>query len=535
MKRLVWMTWGLAWMAGGSALVFGCDSASSAEFAGDGYGYAYADEDYFLDPDDGDPSSMGGAAQVEPVGTNPFVVVGHDPLSTFGADVDTASYEYFRNNVENGYLPPADSVRLEEFVNYFDYDYPAPATDAPEPFAIHLEASPNLVDRETTVLRVGIQGKVVPPGQKKPASLVFLVDVSGSMSEELSLVQEMLRGTVELLEETDTIAIVTYAGAAGTVLPATPVSEKGTILAKIDQLVSGGSTNGAGGINAAYAEAEGAFLEDGINHVILCTDGDFNVGVSSTDELEELIVEKRKTGVTLTVVGFGSGNVNDAMMERISNSGNGIYGYVGSEADAEEYVSERMLQTIVHIAKDVKLQVEFNPAHVYAYRLLGYENRAIADEDFRDDVVDAGEIGSGHRVTALYELVLTEGDLPSAEEAPALDDGAAYDGPVEVSPSDLVLVKVRYKLPGATETDPASEVATSLSPTAVHEGFSDGGSDLQWAVAVASFAEIVKESPYADRAVLSQVEAIVSSQASRDDERAEFKALVSTTKGLLGL
>jgi Ca-activated chloride channel family protein len=226
--------------------------------------------------------------------------------------------------------------------------------------------------------------------------------------------------------------------------------------------------------------------------------------------------------------------VDDAILERVANSGNGIYGYVGSAADAEKYVAERMLQTMVHIAKDVKLQVEFNPEHVYAYRLLGYENRAIADEDFRDDIVDAGEIGSGHRVTALYELVLTEADFPVSDAAPLPEDGARYAGAVEVSPEDFVLVKVRYKAPDATEEDPAAEVSATLAPSEVKDSISNSGSDLQWAVAVASFAELLKQSPYADSKVLPALELILSAQASRDEERAEFANLVTAAKGLLG-
>jgi len=531
----------------GLGLAVGC--ASSSEGDGSDYGGASDGLEYYqphygtggasISPGSGgasneeEPDALGGSNQFEPVGTNPFVVATHDPLSTFGADVDTASYDLFRSYARSQSLPPPDSVRLEDFVNAFPYDYPAPDPEAEVPFAIHLEAAPNMVGRETTVLRVGIQGKVVPPQEKRPANLVFLVDVSGSMAEDLDLVQSVLRGTTNLLEPDDTIAIVTYAGSAGTLLPATPVSQKELILEKIDALISGGSTNGAGGIHAAYAEAEGAFIEGGINHVLLCTDGDFNVGVSSTDALEELIVDKRESGVTLTVLGFGFGNVNDAMMERIAGSGNGIYGYIGSDADAAEYVSERMLQTLVHIAKDMKIQVEFNPEHVFAYRLLGYENRAIADEDFRDDIVDAGEIGSGHRVTALYELVFAADSLPTNEAAPDLDDGAAYEGAVEVSASDLVLVKVRYKQPGASAEDPASEVAATLTPSAVHDALDHSGSDLQWSVAVATFAEMLKQSPYADPAALPALQLVVDAQATRDDERAEFATLLTLTRGLI--
>lgn len=555
MKRWGWTLLGLGWAMGCSASagyeedyegdyegsddgasmdasygpLYGAGGNSSSSAGTGGASAGEQDEE-----DDGVVGGAAGSAPFEPPATNPFVMVEHDPLSTFAADVDTASYDLFRSFVDAGSLPPPASVRLEEFVNSFSYEYAPPDPAGTTPFAIHLDAAPNLVDRETTVLRVGIQGKVVPPTEKRPANLVFLVDVSGSMSYELPLVQAVLEDTTDLLDPEDTIAIVTYAGSVGTLLPATPVSQKDLILEKIDQLVSGGSTNGAGGIQAAYAEAQGAFIEGGINHVLLCTDGDFNVGISSTDALEELIVEKRKTGVTLTVLGFGAGGRgNDAMMERISNAGNGIYGYIGSQEDATEYVAERMLQTLIHIAQDVKIQVEFNPEHVVAYRLLGYENRAIADEDFRDDVIDAGEIGSGHTVTALYELVFDEAALPSAETAPPLDAGRAHSGAVEIDPEDLVLVKVRYKEPGASETDPASEVAATLAPSDVRDALGNSASDLQWAIAVATFAELLKQSPYAARSALPALELIVQAQAGRDQDRGEFALLLGAAKSRL--
>lgn len=469
------------------------------------------------------PSSPADTDKFEAVGTNPFVIVGHDPLSTFAADVDTASYDLFRSNVQNGLLPNKDSIRLEEFVNYFSYDYPAPAVDAEHPFAIHLDATPNLVDRGTQLLRVGIQGKVIPPDEeKKPANLVFLIDVSGSMQHEIPQVKATLSETVEILNPGDTFSIVTYASSPGTLLEATDVQEKTTVLNAIESLSSGGSTNGSGGINAAYAQAQDNFIEGGVNHVILMTDGDFNVGVTTHDSLEELIVEKRKTGVTLTALGFGSGNYNDAMMERISNAGNGIYGYIGSEADGRKYAQEKMLQSLVHIAQDMKIQVEFNPEHVYAYRLLGYENRAIADEDFRNDVVDAGEIGSGHRVTALYELVMPGEMVPNKDGAPQAEDGEQFSGETEVAPEDLVLVKVRYKQPGASEQDAAMEVSSSLAPASVAEGFQGASSDLQWAAAVAAYAEILKESPYASPEIVSNISLIIETQVDRDADRAEF-------------
>lgn len=490
-------------------------------------------------PDEADPDeARGGAGGATPVDevpppTNPFVVARHDPLSTFAADVDTASYELFRARAEAGSVIEPASVRLEEFVNYFTYDYPAPSEDNEHPFSISLAAAPSLSTRDAHVLRVGIQGVTLERNPTEtPANLVFLVDKSGSMSGEIPKVQRLLRETVGLLAPTDTISIVTYASAPGTALEATPVSESETILAAIDGLVAGGSTNGSGGITAAYDQAESVFVRGGINHILICTDGDFNVGLTSMQAMEELIVEKRQTGITFTALGFGGSNYNDALMEHISNLGNGIYGYIGSNEAADEYVENQMLQSMMHIAKDMKIQVEFNPAQVYAYRLLGYENRDIADDDFRNDVVDAGEIGSGHRVTALYEVVFREGDLPVRQDAPPLDDGAAFSGMSEIDAEDIVLVKVRYKEPGASEQDAASEVSASLMTNEVLDGFEGASGDLQYAAAVAAYAEILKGSPYASPDALAAIRIILAEQAGRDDQRAEFLELFDDTSGL---
>ncbi len=471
----------------------------------------------------------------EQVATNPFVVTRHDPLSTFAADVDTASYDNFRRSVGFGTLPPPERVRLEEFVNYFAYDYPAPAADAELPFQIALSAAPSPYATGTTLLRVGIQGKQPPPLERKPTNLVFLIDVSGSMlsADKLPLVQQVLTETVDLLNDDDTISIVTYAGSTGVRLPPTPVSDKDAILGQIAGLEAGGSTAGAAGIDLAYQQAEAGYIEDGLNHVILCTDGDFNVGPSSTAELVDFIEQKRKSGVTLTVLGFGANN-NDDLMEGISNAGNGVYGAITDSDQASRYVEERLLATLVHIAKDVKLQIEFNPQQVYAYRLLGYENRAIADEDFRDDAIDAGEIGSGHRVTALYELAVNDGTLPEAVGAPDTEDGAPYAGAVEVASDDWVLVKVRYKEPGASESDPAKEVSLSLSSDDLVNAPGAADADFRWAVAVAGFAEILKGSPYAPVDQLATIDELIRDEAySSDPDKQEFVGLFTTARTLL--
>lgn len=491
-----------------------------------------------------DSSSAGASSESDPdppsaedqPATNPFVMTAHDPLSTFAADVDTASYDVFRRDVNLGALPPPAGVRLEEYVNYFSYAYPAPALDAPHPFALELAAAPSLFARDTLMLRVGIQGATPSESEKRPANVVFLVDTSGSMAspDKLPLVQLTLIETLNVLAPADVVSIVTYSDTADVRLAPTPVSQKEAITSVIESLAAAGSTAGAPGIDMAYAQAESAFVEGGINHVVLCTDGDFNVGPYTTEELVDLIVDKRKTGVTLTALGYGADNLNDRMMEAVSNAGNGVYGMISNADQAVEYVNERLLSTLIHIAKDMKIQVEFNAERVLAYRLLGYENRAIADDDFRDDVVDAGEIGAGHRVTALYEIVLAGDELPEVEGAPEPLDGEAYAGDKEILPADLALVKIRYKAPNAAESDPAREVAAVLSADAPADSPAALDGDFRWALAVASFAEILKRSPYADPSRLDAIREIVhSAEYASDADRSEFKSLFDAASARL--
>jgi Ca-activated chloride channel homolog len=467
----------------------------------------------------------------EPI--NPFIDTAKDAFSTFGADVDTASYDYLRQSLQTySQLPAPSFVRVEDYVNYFDYGYTKPAADAVQPFAISLAASVHPLGRSTTLVRVGIQAKAAPVSAPKPANLVFLVDVSGSMAspDKLPLVQRVLEESLAVLAPTDKVSVVTYAGDTRVRLAPTPVSSREAISGVVRGLSAGGGTAGASGINLAYEQASAGFIEGGINHVILCTDGDFNIGISSSDALVELIKTKRASGVTLTALGFGRGNLNDDMMEKVSNAGNGSYSIVYSEDQAIEYANERLLSTIVHVAKDMKIQVEFNPAEVLAYRLVGYEDRAIADTDFRNDKVDGGEVGAEHRVTALYELVRKGGTVPSAAGIPALSPGEVSDAPHEVDPSELVRVKVRSKPVTATDADAASEVIASLKPADVA---ATSDQDLSWAAAVASFAEILRKSPYVGATELARVEELVTLQKDRDADRAEFVQLVAKARQLL--
>jgi Ca-activated chloride channel family protein len=479
------------------------------------------------------PSNTGD--QYVPVGTNPFIMTAHDPLSTFAADVDTASYDILRRDVNLGMLPQPASVRLEEHVNNFRYAYPAPTAADPHPFRISLAAVGDMFHRETTLLRVGIQALEPPPFEKRPANVVFLVDVSGSMAsdDKLPLVKRVLTRTLDILSPDDTVSIVTYSNTVGVRVPPTRVRDKAQIVPIIDGLVASGGTAGGPALMLAYQQARNAYIEGGINHILLCTDGDFNIGPSSTEELLALVKRERQSGVTLTVLGFGIGNLNDQLMERVSNAGNGIYGVISSAAHADTYVQQRLLSTVVHVAQNMKIQVEFNPARVISYRLLGYEDRAVADMDFRNDAVDGGEVGAGHRVTALYELLLTGQVLGSFEGAPAVVDGPPKGVIPEVDPADLVLVKVRYQAAGAPQDSPALEVRAGLPADSRGVDLGAADADMRWATAVAAFAEILKRSPYADRAFLPSIEAIVAEQAARDTDRTEFSQLFARAKGLL--
>lgn len=470
------------------------------------------------------------AAAPEESAGNPFVSAASDPLSTFASDVDTASYDLFRSVLQNeGRLLPVQSVRSEEFINSFQYDYPAPARDATHPFAIDIAASPDFLGTERTLLRVGVQALPLAEFEKKPANIAFLIDVSGSMQDELKLplVKRLLIETLEVLNEDDRVAIVTYANGTGVALASSPASSK-TIPSVIDDLTAGGSTAGASGLDLAYEQVQAHFIEGGINHVILCTDGDFNVGPSSTAELVRAIELKRQTGITFTAVGFGT-QPNDQMLEAISNKGNGVYGIVGSQEQATTYAHERMLSSVQLVAKDLKIQVEFNPEHVYAYRLIGYEDRALTDEQFRDDAVDAGEVGAGHRVTALYDLALKQQDLP---ENATLTEGEGQGEQQVIAPSDLALVHVRYKHLDADVEDAAFETQQALAVSAI----ADPDLDLRWAGSVAAFAELLRGNPYVTGDMLDPIATNLAMVVAEKDDPAkrEFIQLFEQARPMLG-
>ncbi len=451
------------------------------------------------------------------------------PLSTFSIDVDKASYSNVRRFLNNGQLPPVDAVRIEEMINYFSYDYPQPAGDAP--FSVTTELSECPWNKENQLLHIGLQGKDIPTANLPASNLVFLVDVSGSMDtpDKLPLVKAGFRLLVEQLRPQDKIAIVVYAGAAGLVLPPTPGNKKDKIMEALHMLEAGGSTAGGAGINLAYKVAQEQFMPGGNNRVILATDGDFNVGVSSDGELSRLIEKKRETGIALTVLGFGTGNLKDSRMEQLADKGNGNYAYVDNILEAKKVFVNEFGGTLFTIAKDVKLQLEFNPAKVKAYRLIGYENRALQDEDFNDDRKDAGELGSGHTVTALYEIVPAGAKLAAADIAGGNVDDLKYqktnlsDG--ATSTDELLTLKLRYKAPDGKQS---KLITSTVSTRAVAARATSD--NFRFAAAVAAFGMLLRESEFKGNASFAQVLELAEGARGADKEgyRAEFIRLVNS-------
>ena len=457
---------------------------------------------------------------------NPLRDPMREPLSTFSVDVDTASYANVRRFLNSGRRPPKNAVRIEELINYFSYDDPAPTGD--DPFAVSLEAASSPWHTDRLVVRIGLKAKDIDRGERPAGNLVFLVDVSGSMSaaNKLPLVKQSLKMLVRELSANDRISLVTYAGNAGLKLPPTSGDDKETILEAIDSLSSGGSTHGSAGIELAYEQATENFVEGGANRVLLATDGDLNVGITSDDALESLIRKKAKSGVFLTVLGFGEGNLQDAKMERIADNGNGLYAYIDGLREARKVLVEQLTGSTITVAKDVKLQVEFNPATVAKYRLIGYENRVMAAEDFRDDTKDAGEIGAGHSVTALYEIV-PRGVAPGRGAEP-LKYQQQPEPPVlkgaDGEPSDdLLTVKLRWKQPeGSVSTLREFPLADR------GETFEEASDDLRFASAVASFGMLLRGSKESGEITYKKIGQIAG-EALGDDPgsyRAEFTDLV---------
>jgi secreted protein with Ig-like and vWFA domain/anti-sigma factor RsiW len=408
-------------------------------------------------------------------------------LSTFGADVDTASYANVRRFLRSGQLPPPEAVRAEELINAFSYHY-TPPRERSTPFAVHADTAACPWDGGHRLVRIGLKGYELDAASRPPANLVFLVDVSGSMNQpnKLPLVQRSLTLLTQQLRADDRVAIVTYAGGAGLRLDSTTGEDKAAIIAGIDQLSAGGSTNGAGGITLAYEVAKRSFIRGGANRVVLCTDGDFNVGVSSRDDLERLITEQAKSGVFLTALGFGMGNFQDTTLQVLANKGNGQYAYIDGEAEARKHLVDGSTGTLVTIAKDLKLQVEFNPATVAAWRLIGYEKRALAHRDFLDDTKDAGELGAGHTVTALYEIE-PAGSLPPLRYAVEGISDTVAAKPAKPARGELLTVSLRWKLPDGL-------ASTGMAVPVTDDGQA-GDADTRFAAAVAEFACALRREP----------------------------------------
>jgi len=460
---------------------------------------------------------------------NDFLEVVHNPLSTFSIDVDSASYANVRRFLRSGCLPPAGAVRIEEMINYFDYRYPQPSGD--RPFSVTADVAEAPWNPGHRLARIGIKGREIPWDERSPGNLVFLIDVSGSMESpnKLPLLKKALRLLLERLDERDRVAMVVYAGASGLVLDSTPGNEQGKILAALERLRAGGSTHGSAGIRLAYEVAARNLIRGGNNRVILATDGDFNVGVTDQGSLVRLIERQAAGGVFLTVLGFGMGNYKDSTLEKLADHGNGNYAYIDSLREARKVLVRQAGGTMMTIAKDVKIQVEFNPARVQAYRLIGYENRLLAAEDFNDDTKDAGEIGSGHTVTALYEVVPVgvrfhgRGVDPLKYQRPA-----RAAAPAEGS-DEIMTVKIRYQ-------EPDGGTSRLIERPVVDSGGSlrSADPDFRFAAAVAAFGMLLRDSQFKGKATFGLVEDLAASARGRDPHgyRAEFEELVERAASL---
>ncbi len=471
---------------------------------------------------------------------NPVKTVTREPVSTFSIDVDTASYAFVRRMIRQGRLPNPDAVRVEEMINYFSYDYPRPESKD-VPFEPTVAVYPTPWNDHTKLMHIGIKGHQIVPAEKPRSNLVFLIDVSGSMSsqDKLPLLRNAFRLLVNKLDAEDTVSIVTYAGAAGTVLEPTKGSERHKILAALDRLRSGGSTAGAQGIRQAYALAESAFVKGGVNRVILATDGDFNVGITDRNQLKSYIATKRKSGVFLSVLGFGQGNYNDALMQALAQNGNGNAAYIDTLNEARKVLVTEAGSTLYPIAKDVKIQIEFNPSRIAEYRLIGYETRSLRREDFRNDKVDAGDIGSGHTVTAIYEITPKEavqayvnplryGAAQSAEPAPA---PAASDNK---KANEYAFLKMRYKLPNE---DRSKLLEIPVTTALERDSVQTLSTDMRFAAAVAAFGQKLRSGRYLGDYGYARIIEMANNARGKDEfgHRAEFVNLVRLAQSLDGV
>ncbi len=458
---------------------------------------------------------------------NPVHRASEQPVSTFSIDVDTGSYALVRRMLNDGQMPVQDAVRSEELINYFPYEYPVKA-ERSAPFALYREIAPAPWNPDMYLLHIGIKGFDQDRTGMPAANLVFLVDVSGSMQDKnkLELVKSSLQMLTRQLRKQDTVAIVVYAGASGVVLEPTAGDNKAKILTALDQLEAGGSTNGADGIKLAYLLAEQAYIKDGINRVLLATDGDFNVGTVDIEQLKDLVAEKRESGIALSTLGFGEGNYNDALMEQMADIGNGNYAYIDTLNEARKALVEQMSSTMLTIARDVKIQIEFNPAVVAEYRLIGYENRALAREDFNNDKVDAGDIGAGHTVTAIYEIALIG-------SAGTKIDPLRYqtESPAAVNTSELALLRLRYKDPAA---DTSRLLEWNITKDEIIADNAHTSTEFRHAAAVAAFGQMLRGGEHLEDFVWEDI--LKLAQSSRGEDRfgyrGEFISLIQLADSL---
>jgi len=460
---------------------------------------------------------------------SPVKRAAEQPLSTFSIDVDTGSYANVRRFLNQGSLPVKDAVRVEEMINYFSYAYPLPK-DKTRPFSVTTEIAPTPWGQGSYLLRVGLKGYDIATEKLSPANLVFLVDVSGSMhsSDKLPLLKSGLKLLVQKLRAQDRVSLVVYAGNTGVVLEPTPGDQKGKILAALEGLRSGGSTNGGAGIKLAYAMAEQGFIKNGINRVLLATDGDFNVGTVSFEALKNMVEDRRKTGVSLTTLGFGTGNYNDRLMEQLADAGNGNYAYIDTLNEANKVLVTEVSSTLQTIAKDVKIQIEFNSAVVAEYRLIGYENRALKREDFNNDKIDAGDIGAGHTVTALYEISLVGGKGARIDALRYGKESVAVGNKDEIA-----LLRLRYKLP---ESDKSLLIEQPLKTADLQRDTGKASDDFRFSAAVAAFGQLLRGGKYTGDLDYDDIAKLAQGARGNDSfgYRGEFLTLVNLAKSLDG-
>ena len=473
------------------------------------------------------PPQQRNAETYKEIKENSFVAVAQQPVTTFSADVDRAAYANVRRIIGYGQIPPKDAVRIEEMVNYFDYDYPAPEEGSVSPLRVSPELAPAPWNPNHLLLRIGLQAKKIDLAKAPPSNIVFLIDVSGSMDEEnkLPLLKSSFKMLLEQLRPDDKIAIVTYANGTKVALPSTSVKDKEKIIKVLDNLYASGGTSGGRGIQLAYEQAQKSFIKNGNNRIILATDGDFNIGINNTTDLEKFIEKQRESGIYMSVLGFGIGNYRDDMAETIADKGNGNYAYIDNITEAKKVLVNELSGTLFAVAKDVKLQLEFNPKYVKEYKLIGYENRMLANEDFTNDKKDAGEIGAGHTVTALYELVPSDGKVAQSLRYQSQELNEKGKG------NELGFLKIRYKDPKVKD---AKSVEITEPLVFNKKALKETSADYRFAASVAEFGILLRDNSNKANATYDQVIELAEGAIGKDPEgyRKEFVRLVKSVKML---